>query len=221
MACPWASPSRPTEELPYRPAPEITLEVALARAYQARSDYLAAQARLRAAELSRKAAAAEALPSLLVTGDYGLIGPNPGTARQTFSATAGIKFPIFQGGKVRGDVLVADAVLQQRQAEADDLRGRIEYEVRTAFLDVQAAAQEVEVAQQAVKLANEALTQSRDRFAAGVTGNLEVVQAQQALATADENFITALNAHHIAKLLLARALGTAEQRIKDYLKGPQ
>lgn len=176
---------------------------------------------MRAAELTRKAAAAEALPSLLLTGDYGFIGPNLGTSHQTFSATAGIKFPIFQGGKVRGDVLVADAVRQQRQAETDDLRGRIEYEVRTSFLDVQAAAQEVEVAQQAVKLADEALTQSRDRFAAGVTGNLEVVQAQQALATAHENIITALNAHNIAKLLLARALGVAELRVKDYLKGPQ
>src|SRR5205085_6978187 len=128
----------------------------------------------------------------------------------TYTAAAAIRVPIFEGGKIRGDVQQADAALAQRHAEADDLRGRIEFEVRSAFLDTQAAADEVQVAQQSVKLANDALVQSRDRFAAGVTGNLEVVQAQQALATASENFITALNAHNMAKLLLARALGVAE-----------
>jgi outer membrane protein TolC len=207
------------EQLPYQAAPDITLEQALARAYQARADYLSARARVHAAELNRRAASAERLPSLLLTGDYGLIGPNPGLARQTFSTTAAVELPIFQGGKVRGDVEVAEAALQQRRLEADDLRARIEFEVRTAFLDVQSAAQQVEVAQQAVKVADEAMRQSGDRFAAGVTGNLEVVQAQQALATAHENFISALNAHNIAKLLLARSVGVAEQRVRDYLKG--
>jgi len=207
------------EQLPYQPAPDISLEQALARAYQARADYLSAQARVHAAELNRRAALAERLPSLLLTGDYGLIGPNPGLARQTFSTTAAVRLPIFQGGKVRGDVEVAEAALQQRRLEADDLRGRIEFEVRSAFLDVQSAAQQVEVAQQAVKVADEAVRQSRDRFAAGVTGNLEVVQAQQALATAHENLISALNAHNIAKLLLARSVGVAEQGVRDYLKG--
>ena len=207
------------ENIPYRPAPEISLEQAMAHAYQQRSDYLAAQARVHAAELNVRGARDERLPTLQVNGDYGLIGPNAGTARQTFSAAAGIRLPIFQGGKVRGDVEVAEAALNQRRLEADDLRGRIEYEVRTAFLDVQAAGQQVEVAQQAVQLAQTAEQQARDRFAAGVTGNLEVVQAQQALATAHENLISALNAHNISKLLLARSLGVAEQRVREYLQG--
>src|SRR5207245_11171693 len=94
-----------TAKLPYRPLPEISLEDALQRAYQGRSDYQAAMSRVRAAELSKKAAQGEALPSLQINGDYGLIGPSPGTARSTFTAAAGIKVPIFQGGKVRGDVL--------------------------------------------------------------------------------------------------------------------
>jgi outer membrane protein TolC len=109
--------------------------------------------------------------------------------------------------------------LRQRRAQADDLRGRVEYEVRTAVLDVQAAGQQVEVAQQAAQLAGEQLRQSQDRYAAGVTGNLEVIQAQQAVVTASENYINALNAHNIAKLLLTRAVGDAEQRVKDYLRG--
>jgi outer membrane protein TolC len=109
--------------------------------------------------------------------------------------------------------------LRQRQAEFQDLRSSIEYQVRNAFLDVQAAAQEVQVASSTVQLADETLKQARDRFAAGVADNIEVVQAQQAVAAASENYIATLNAHNIAKLLLARAIGLAEQQVRVYLGG--
>ena len=139
----------------------------------------------------------------------------------TYTASAGIRIPIFQGGKVQADVAQANALLQQRQAEADDLKSRIEFEVRSALLDLQSAADQVQVAQQAVGLSHEALQQARDRFGAGVTNNIEVNQAQQAVATAEENYITSLNAHNMAKLLLARALGVGEQQVRAYLKGTQ
>jgi outer membrane protein TolC len=216
------SPAQPfelTDKLPYKPLPEVTLEQALERAYQSRNDYQAAVAQVQAAELTRKAAIGEALPTLQLNADYGAIGPNPGQSRATYSATAGLKVPIFQGGKVRGDTLQADAALKQRRAEAADLRSRIEYEVRSAFLDLQAASDQVQVAQQTVQLSGEELKQAQDRFSAGVSDNLEVVQAQQAVAAANDNYIDSLNAHNIAKLLLARALGVAEQQVKAYLKG--
>jgi outer membrane protein TolC len=214
-----AQPFELTDKLPYRPLPEITLEQALQRAYQSRNDYQSAMKQVQAAELARKAAVGEALPTVQLNADYGAIGPNLGQARSTFSATAGLKVPIFQGGKVRGDVLQADAALKQRRAEAADLRGRIEYEVRTAFLDLQAASDQVQVAQQTVQLSSEELKQAQDRYVAGVSDNLEVVQAQQAVAAANDNYIDSLNSHNIAKLLLARALGVAEQQVKAYLKG--
>jgi outer membrane protein TolC len=61
------------------------------------------------------------------------------------------------------------------------------------------------------------LTQSRDRFAAGVVDNLEVIQAQEALAAANENYISSLYAHNLAKVSLARAIGFAEEGVKQYL----
>lgn len=207
-----------SSKLPYEPLQELTLEHALELAYRNRADYRAQLARVRAAELEKKAAQGEALPSFGLAGDYGLIGNNPGNARSTFTLGAGLRIPIFQGGKVHGDTLRADATLRRRQDELGDLRGSIELEVRSAFLDLRTAAERVEVAQQAVELARQQLQQSQDRFAAGVTDNVEVVQAQQAVAQAEENYIASLNAHNVAKLVMAHALGVAEQQTRKYLE---
>src|SRR6266567_536294 len=90
---------------------------------------------------------------------------------------------------------------------------------RTALLDLAAANEQVQVAQSSVDLANQTLLQARDRFAAGVTDNLEVVQAQESVAAANENYISSLYAHNLAKIELARAIGDAEEGVKRYLQG--
>jgi outer membrane protein TolC len=92
-------------------------------------------------------------------------------------------------------------------------------EVRSAILDVTAATQQLEAAKTTVDLANQELAQARDRFAAGVSGNLEVTEAQESLATASDHYIDALYAHNVAKATLARAAGIAEQAITNFLGG--
>ncbi len=129
----------------------------------------------------------------------------------------GLRIPIFQGGKIEADIRQADAVLQQRKAQRDDLKGRIEQDVADAILDVTAAAEQVEVAKATLDYAQQTLTQSQDRFSAGVTNNIEVIQAQEALATANQQYIGSLYSHNIAKVLLARAVGAAEQTLRQVL----
>ena len=111
--------------------------------------------------------------------DYGDLGINFGNSHGTYSVSGRLNIPIFQGGRAHADVLQADATLREARAQLDNLRGQIEYEVRTALLDIAAADEQVEVARSSVDLAEQTLTQARDRFSAGVTDNLEVVQAQQ------------------------------------------
>jgi len=130
-----------------------------------------------------------------------------------------LNVPIFQGGKVHSDVLKADASLRQAQAQLGDVRGQIDQDVRNALLDLQSSAEQVEVAQSSVKLAEDALIQSRDRFFAGVTDNLEVVQAQEAAATAHEQLISSLYSNNLAKVSFARAIGRAEEGVLEYLRG--
>ena len=211
---------RLVNRVPYHPLPELELETAFARALQMRSDYQAALAALRAAQLSREAAWKQRLPSIGLAGEYGVLGYHPDAMAPNWSAAATLRIPIFEGGKVEADVRQADAILKQRQAQVDDLKGRIEQDVEDALLDLKAATQQVEVAKLGLDLAQQALGQSQDRFAAGVTNNVEVIQAQQQLAAANEQYIAGLYAHNIGKVLLARSIGNAEQVVKQYLAEP-
>ena len=210
-----------TEKAPYQALIAQPLDVYLQRAYASRSDYQAAQAKVRSAELSRRSAAAGRYPSLDLSANLGDIGVTPSQSNGTWQVTGGLNIPIFAGNKVHGDVLQADAQLKQARSQLADLRGRIDYEVRTSVLDLNAAAEQVEVARSSVDLAEQALAQSQDRFTAGVTDNLEVVQAQEALASAHESYIQSLYAHNLAKVELARSIGDAEEGVRRYLRGNQ
>ena len=206
-----------TDKMPYAPLESIKLEETVARAYSSRSDYQEALARVRAAGRARKAATAERLPSLAFNADYGDIGIAPGVSHGTFTVAGSLEIPVFQGGKVRGDVLRADAMLRQRESELEDLRARIDYQVRTALMDLRTAAEQVSVAKSSLELANQTVTQAQDRFAAGVVDNLEVVQAQESVANANEAYISSLYAHNVAKVLLARAMGVAQEAVSQFL----
>jgi outer membrane protein TolC len=207
-----------TDTAPYEPLANEGLDRSLQRAYSSRSDYQAAVQQVRAAEKFRNAATAQHYPSISIDGNYGDIGINPGNSHGTFEIAGTLNIPIFQGGKTHGDVLQAESRLRQSQQQLGNLRGQIDYEVRSALLDLAAADEQVQVAKSSVDLADQTLMQSRDRFAAGVTDNLEVVQAQESVSAANENYISSLYAHNLAKVELARALGYAEAGVKQYLK---
>ncbi len=207
-----------TDALPYAPFDSITLEQAIALATQNRSDLKAADMQMHAAELSRKAAVAERFPTLNIAADYGVVGINPGNSHGTFDVSGQLNFPIWAGGRSRGDIEVADAELQQRRAALEDLRARVESEVRDAFLDLNAAADQVRVSQSRRELAQDELQQARDRFASGVADTVEVVQAQEVVSSAEQDYIASLNAHNLAKAAIARATGQAEKIMLDLLK---
>ncbi len=208
-----------TDKSPYQPFESITVDEALKRAYASRSDYLAAMTVVHAAEFSRKAAVAGYLPSLAFNADYGAAGAHPSTATQVFDVRGTLSIPIFLGGSVRGDVLQADAKLEQSRERLDNLRAQIDSDVRTALLNLQSSADLVKVARSNIDLAEETLVQSRDRFKAGVADTVEVVQSQEAVASAHEQYISSLYSYNFAKISLARTLGLAEQGVKEYFKG--
>jgi outer membrane protein TolC len=196
-----------------------SVQEALDRAYLTRSDYKSARASMRAAELAEHAARAEYLPNIGFTGDYGIAGVTPGSTHGIFDASVRLNVPIFEGNRVHGDVLVAQAAYNQAKATFENLRGQIDYDVRAAFLDLEAAKERVAVAKINKDLADQTLEQSQDRFRAGVTNNVEVVQAQDQVASANESLISSLYAYDLAKITLARAVGNAEMGVADYLKG--
>jgi outer membrane protein TolC len=209
-----------TNELPSVPVPDITFKDALERAYKDRPDYQAALERVKAAEATRAAAIGDNLPSVTVNADVGqLVAPD--NSHYTFAVVGAVNIPIFQAGRTRGRVIEAEADLKSRRAEAEDLRAAIYYDVKTAFMDLQATGERLQVATSGRDVAQMTLTQARDRFAAGVANNVEVVQAQEAVSRANEQYIDALYFYNVEKAVLARDLGDAEAAVRRYLGGPR
>jgi len=205
---------------PYEAMEAMTVDQALGRAYGSRSDYQAAMTDVRAAEFARKAALAGYLPSLSFNADFGLAGSHPFHAETTVADVRGtLSIPIFEGGSVHADVLQADARLEQSRERLENLRAQIDSDVRAALLNLQSSADQVNVARSSIDLAEETLTQSRDRFSAGVTDTVEVVQSEESVASAHEQYISSLYNYNYAKISLVRALGIEEQGVKEFFKG--
>ena len=207
------------DTMPGGALPDVTQAGALAQAFEDRHDLKALDLEVEAAEAERASARDEALPSLWASADVGRIGPSFASAKSTFTLTATLRLPLFEGGRIKGALIQADARLAALRARRADLRRQVEYDVRAAFLDLRAAGERVRVNRGAVELADDQLAQAQDRFSAGVSDNLEVVQAQGAVATANENYLSSLYACNLAKLALARAIGVAEERAGEFLEG--
>jgi outer membrane protein TolC len=208
-----------TDALPYSEINPPSVEEALDLAYKARSDFRSALASEKSAAQMLSAARGERYPVVALSGDFGGIVPSAGRTNGDFTFQAGVNVPIFTGGRIKGEVTQAGAELRQRKAESENIRGQIDYDVRAAFLSLNAVKEQVGVAKQNVDLANENLGRSRDRFTAGVTDSVEVVQAEQSLASANDQYITSLYNYNFAKLSLARALGVARTNYEQYLGG--
>ncbi len=202
-----------TEPLAAQPSSLPDTEQTIQLAWQRRTDLKALEAGVKAAEIALSAARGERLPSASLNGNYGVIGPNPAKTHGAFAVTASVNVPIWQGGRVKGDILQAEATLDQRRAELANERGKVEQDVRTALIEMQAAQGQVRLAESSRNLANETLGQARDRFGAGVATTLEVVQAQQQVASAESDSISSLFSYQLAKLALARATGEAEETL--------
>jgi outer membrane protein TolC len=200
----------------------ISLKEALDKAYEHRPDFQAAKARVAAAQFTLRSARAERYPTVTGNGYYGDQGLQMFTnSHGVFAITGSVQFNIFDGGRIKADILENDAELRNRRNELENLRGQIDIDVRSALLDLKSASDQVDVAKSNMQLANETLRQSRDRFTAGVTNTVEVVQAQQAVADANENLISAQFQSNLAKVELARSVGLAEEGIRTFFGNPQ
>jgi outer membrane protein TolC len=192
---------------------------AVQQAFQKRWDLQAAESQVRAAEIIVSAAHAERLPSASLTADYGLLGASAVSNHGVYSVVGAINIPVYQGGRVKADIEQAEATLHQRQAELADQRGRVEQEVRTALIELETSIGEVRLAESNRGFANETLREARDRFNAGVTTTVEVVQAQEQVASAESDYFNALFAFDLARISLSRAMGQAEIDLPSLLTG--
>jgi outer membrane protein TolC len=208
-----------TDSAPYADLVTMNIDQAKEIAYRSRQDYQGLQAQVRAAQLQRKAAKWERLPSLDFQGNYGVTGVTGGVYHGTFAAIGTLTLPLFQEAKFRGDSGVAAANLSSLIQQLAALKEQINQQLRDSILDVQSATELVRVAQSNVELARKELEQTTDRFQAGVDDNLPVVQAQATLANAETNLVNTTSQHNQAKLGLARNLGIVDTQYASFVHG--
>jgi outer membrane protein TolC len=194
-------------------------EAAFQQALKQRKDLAAAAEQTKAAEAAKKAAFDDQLPTLSASGNYGDQGETVNHSHGTFTAEGQISSPILQLAKSRGEQEVAGAQLDQAKAKLSDRVQQVNADVRDAILDIQTAGKLVEATRSNVDLAREALSEAQQRFKAGVADSLPVSQALATDRQAEDQYISALYQHNVAKLSLARALGVASTNYKDYLGG--
>jgi len=207
-----------SDKVPYVAFDKIDVDAAIREAHGNRKDLAALIEQTQAAEQQRKAATAERYPTFTFNGDYGDIGVNVAHSHGTGDATGTISVPLFKEFAFRGEAETAQAQLDTARAQASDKSAQVDADVRDALLDIESSEKQVEVAQSSVALAGEELKEAQERYASGVSDNLGVSQAQQSVAQANDQYVTSLYRHNMAKLSLARALG-AGAHYKNYFGG--
>ncbi len=218
IGLPMAQSFELVDTAPYTAFDQPDVQAAIKQALANRKDRQAS-AEVTAAEVElRKAATADRLPTLKVEADYGDIGVNVRHSHGTFNASGTLTIPIFKEAQFRGEAEAAQSELDNQRAHQSDLDAQIEADVRDALLDIASSQQQVEVAHSNVELSTEVLSEAQQRYAAGVSDNLAVSEAQQSVAQANSLYVNSLYQHNVAKLNLARALGVA-QNYKEYLGG--
>src|SRR3984957_17834381 len=208
-----------SDQAPFQALDNLDPNAAGQKGLTHRHDLQALQQQVESARASRSGATAERYPTISFSGDYGVIGPTLGHSHGTFDAVGTASTPLFAEAKLRGDARDAQAQLEQKQAQLNVLGGQITADVRDSILDIQVADIQVGVSRSNVELAAEALSEAQQRYAAGVADNLALSQAQASAAQANDQYVSSLYQHNVAKLSLARALGIAQTNYKDYVGG--
>jgi outer membrane protein TolC len=206
------------DKVPYKAFDELDVDAAIREAHANRKDLAAMVEQVKAAEQQRKAATADRFPTLAFSGDYGDIGVNLSHSHGTEDVTGTVSAPLFAEFALRGEAQAAQSTLDTDKAKLSDQNAQVDADIRDALLDIESAQKLVEVARSSVDLANEALKEAQERYANGVSDNLAVSQAEQSVAQANDQYVTSLYRHNVAKLSLARALG-AGQSYQNYLGG--
>ncbi len=210
---------RLTDSEPYQSLDTIDPEAAFDQALRGRKDLASLGEQMKAAKAQKTAAWTQQLPTVTASGDFGDQGTTFGHSHSTYTAEGSISAPILQIAKTRGDEEVAGAAYDTARSKYEDQVQQVNADICDSILDIRSAAKLVEVTQSNVDLAKEALSEAQQRFQAGVSDNLPVSQAQSQTEQANDQYISALYQHNVAKLSLARALGIAETNYKDYLGG--
>ena len=199
------------DSLSFFDTPQPDVEASIEEGLAARHEWKTLQEQIRAAENDKRAANASRLPSVHFNGNWAELGTYPSNVIPTYTYTGTVSVPLFTGGRIRAQIARSELDIEKLHQQQADLRNQIALDVKTALINLDSARNEVRVANLGVQLSKEEVSQARDRFNAGVANNIEVIQAQDSLARANDNQIAALYRFNQARADLARSVGQMEK----------
>jgi outer membrane protein len=191
--------------------PSLDLSDPLATALVQRPELCSLAENIKAAQSEHKAAVAESLPKVTFNGFWDEQGETFISTTPGYQYQVNMRVPIFTGGRLRAERKNTALAEQRTQKQLAQERNQVTEQVRDGQIELQSALHQVDLGRQEVQLANEEVTLSQGRFQSGVTDNIEVTQAQDSLAHANDSEIGALFRYNIARAQLARAVGSVEQ----------
>jgi len=199
------------DSLSFFDTPQPETEASIDQALAVRQEWKSLERQVKSAELEKKASWESRLPSVRYSGNWAELGTTPSAVIPTYTYAGSVTVPLFTGGRIRAETVRADLQIQKLRQQQADLRNSIGLDVKTALINLNSARNEVQVSNLGVQLAKEEVDQARDRFKAGVANNIEVIQAQDSLARANDNQILALYRFNQGRADYARAVGQMEK----------
>jgi outer membrane protein len=199
------------DSLSFFETPQPEMDESIQQGLAARPEWKSLEEQIKSANYEKKASSESRLPSAHFSGNYTQLGTSPTAVIPTYTYSGTVSMPIFTGGRIHAEIARANLEIQRIEQQQDDLRNQIALEVKTALINLGSARNEVQVANSGVQLSKEEVDQARDRFRAGVANNIEVIQAQDSLARANDNQIAALYRFNQARADLARSIGQMEK----------
>jgi outer membrane protein TolC len=190
-----------------------SFRVAVEEAQANRAERKSLQLRISAASERISAAAASKRPLLTAVGGYDVAMPNlrffpiEERLRPSWDIGVNVRWPLFDGGRVRAETAEALAGRRGIEARLREFDASVEVEVRQRIADVNSARASIDAAEAGVRAAAEARRVLAERFSAGVATNTDVLDAQVALLQAELDRTRALANLQLATALLDRALG--------------
>jgi outer membrane protein len=200
-----------SDSLSFFDTPQPDVNASLDEALATRQEWKALDLQVKAAEHDKRASQDLRLPTLRVDGNWAYEGTRLNNGIPVYNYEASFDLPLFTGGRTHAEIVKSDLQLKVLSEQKADLRNQISLDVKTSLLNLKSARNQVAVATLGVQLAKEEVEQSRDRFQAGVANNIEVIQAQDALARANDNEIAALYRFNQARADYARSIGQMEK----------
>jgi outer membrane protein TolC len=199
------------DSLSFFETPQPELEPSIEEGLATRPEWKSLQEQIKSANYDKKASSESRLPSAHYSGNWTQLGVSPTEVIPTYTYSGSVTMPLFTGGRIHAEIARANLEIQKIEQQQQDLRNQIALEVKTALINLGSARNEVQVANSGVQLSKEEVDQARDRFKAGVANNIEVIQAQDSLARANDNQIAALYRFNQARADLARSIGQMEK----------